>query len=289
MNNKHIHNKDHDYFKVIDTEDKAYLFGFICADGHISTKKSNKYVQIELQARDIEILRYFKKYTKYSGKIGDSKHYTPNNKNKQSKYKYIKIYGEIFTNHLINKGLDNQKSYTLKFPYRHIPKNLIHHFIRGYFDGDGGISVTKSKNQNKYTFMIISNSDFSEYLLRFFKRKLNISSFMVKYKKTKQNTYTCDIRLYGYKEIKKLMDFMYKDATIFLKRKKKNFDKIIKQRIKYEQYLLSQRKLNLTQVKEIRKRLSKGKETHRHIAKDYNISHGIINSIANNKCYKEYK
>lgn len=39
---------------------------------------------------------------------------------------------------LINKGCGINKSLILKFPDEtQVPQNLISHFIRGYFDGDG--------------------------------------------------------------------------------------------------------------------------------------------------------
>ena len=44
-------------------------------------------------------------------------------------------------NDLIKQGCVPNKSLILTFPNKHqVPKNLINHFIRGYFDGDGSIS-----------------------------------------------------------------------------------------------------------------------------------------------------
>lgn len=42
---------------------------------------------------------------------------------------------------LIKQGCIPNKSLVLTFPNKHqVPENLINHFIRGYFDGDGSIS-----------------------------------------------------------------------------------------------------------------------------------------------------
>ena len=46
---------------------------------------------------------------------------------------------------LINKGRVPRKSLILKFPTEEqVPRGLIRHFIRGYFDGDGWFSNTPS-------------------------------------------------------------------------------------------------------------------------------------------------
>ena len=44
-------------------------------------------------------------------------------------------------NDLIKQGCIPNKSLVLTFPNKHqVPENLINHFIRGYFDGDGSIN-----------------------------------------------------------------------------------------------------------------------------------------------------
>lgn len=57
-------------------------------------------------------------------------------------------------NTLTNYGCTTRKSLTLKFPNINIfkNKNLIRHFIRGYFDGDGCISY----GNKEHTYPIVS-------------------------------------------------------------------------------------------------------------------------------------
>lgn len=45
---------------------------------------------------------------------------------------------------LCKHGCVPNKSLILTFP-RTIPDNLIHHFIRGYFDGDGSVFILNKK------------------------------------------------------------------------------------------------------------------------------------------------
>ena len=51
-------------------------------------------------------------------------------------------------NTLISYGCTPKKSLTLKFPDISIFKNmdLIRHFIRGYFDGDGSVFISNEKH-----------------------------------------------------------------------------------------------------------------------------------------------
>jgi len=65
----------------------------------------------------------------------------------------VSINSKKIVSDLINLGCTNNKSKTITMPK--IPDNLIDHFIRGYFDGDGWIIIDKNK---KPAFGIISGS-----------------------------------------------------------------------------------------------------------------------------------
>ena len=52
-----IYTIDYNYFKEIDTEHKAYWYGFLLADGHIN----DKIINLCVQNKDIDILNQFQK------------------------------------------------------------------------------------------------------------------------------------------------------------------------------------------------------------------------------------
>lgn len=281
MNNS-IHKKNNDYFKNIDTENKAYILGFISADGHISTKKGNKYLSIELQKRDKKILQFIKKEIQYSGKIGTTYH---NNK----EYCRLKIYGEKLVNNILDKGLDNQKTYNLTFPLC-IPANLIRHYIRGLFDGDGCIYIGKRKKTNgeskdRRMITLVSTRTMNDFISQYMNNKFDIQ-FKARHSNTKKNTEISIIFLEKYDHIKIFLDYLYQDSNIYLKRKKDIFLKLQKIKKKNELKIKQQKKLTEKQVREIKKRLSNKTETMRDIAKDFNVSHGVIQSIKIGKSYK---
>lgn len=120
-------------FDQIDSEEKAYWLGFIFADGYISSSplregvKSVYQFELSLGIKDIEHLNKFKVFIDYEKDIIADK----------SRCRFIVANKHLWTT-LNGLGCTPNKSLSLKFP--NIPQNLVKHFIRGYFDGDGCIS-----------------------------------------------------------------------------------------------------------------------------------------------------
>ena len=120
-------------FDQIDSEEKAYWLGFIFADGYISSSPLREGVknvyqfEISLGIKDIEHLNKFKKFIEFKKDIITDK----------SRCRFIVANKHLWIT-LNELGCTPNKSLSLKFP--NIPQNLIKHFIRGYFDGDGCIS-----------------------------------------------------------------------------------------------------------------------------------------------------
>lgn len=124
---------DHNFFETIDTEEKAYWLGFMYADGNVRKHRNQSVIQIKVN--DQEIIEKFIKsingnmsvsyYTNQIGKTISAIHLTSD-----------KMFDD-----LIKQGCIPNKSLVLTFPSKHqVPENLMNHFIRGYFDGDGSIS-----------------------------------------------------------------------------------------------------------------------------------------------------
>ena len=120
-------------FDQIDSEEKAYWLGFIFADGYISSSplregvKSVYQFELSLGIKDIEHLNKFKVFIDYEKDIIADK----------GRCRFIVANKHLWTT-LNELGCTPNKSLSLKFP--NIPQNLVKHFIRGYFDGDGCIS-----------------------------------------------------------------------------------------------------------------------------------------------------
>lgn len=205
-----------DFFKIIDTEEKAYWLGFIAADGNI--RKDLLECSITLQRIDKKHLEKFA--------ICFDNYYKVKDVEREYPAAIIRIYSKQCCLDLAQYGIVPNKSLTLKVNTELIPQNLIRHYIRGYFDGDGSIFCSHPNRTNGYNYEEWGcNFVGTEYDLEFFKTYFNLSNKIAK----KGAIYELDINgtLKAYDVLKEL----YEDSTISLDRKRE----------KYEQFRSSQR------------------------------------------------
>ena len=142
-----------DYFKNIDTVEKAYFLGLIYADGSVQVKKDsikgNRYsFRITLQETDSYVLEHFKNSIGIQRPLAtilpQEKPFIHKSYRSQKAYQ-LDVSRRDFVLDLIQHGVLVNKTYKdLSIPK--INKELIPHFIRGYFDGDGCIGLYPYKN-----------------------------------------------------------------------------------------------------------------------------------------------
>ncbi|KKN74504.1 hypothetical protein LCGC14_0390210 [marine sediment metagenome] len=122
---------------------------------------------------------------------------------------------------LVDKGVVPRKWLILK-PPQNIPKNLVHHWIRGYFDGDGCISSSTKKNgYEAYSASLASAKNFCFSVKQIIKKELSINPNLYT---RKVNKITTELSFGGNRQVYKFMEWLYKDATIYIQRK---YDKFI--------------------------------------------------------------
>lgn len=237
------------FFDVIDTSEKAYFLGLMYSDGCTwHTEHTGKYgnilyeynTSISLQEDDKDILERFRKALSWTHPLIYKKSTSVTRK---AQY-MVRVCGQRMHDNLLKWGCVEKKSLILQFP-TFLSDELMSHFIRGYFDGDGCIWNGKRKkmlvNDPKcksgvrerivhnvkfhFTGCIDFISGLQQYLIDkvgFKKNKLNI------YHRDYQSDKNCMMEYSGRGNIKKLYDFMYKDCdNLYLKRKKEKFEEII--------------------------------------------------------------
>lgn len=223
------------FFENIDTEHKAYWLGFMAADGWIyrHEETGGGMVGLEIQYGDIGHLKKFNKSIEGNYKIIDR--WRPctlsKNKNKLHHMCVLRIYSVDMYDDLITHGFTNDKSYTFKFP-KTIPQHLIRHFMRGYFDGDGCFSITKSTPKCSY----ISSSKQIIYDFEKILYDVGITSTKI-YTYQKEDCvqmWNIHINQGDDYNIIKFLNYLYKDATVYLDRK---YEKYIKVLQKYNERL----------------------------------------------------
>ena len=223
------------FFEKIDSEEKAYILGFTYADGNNKSQKSG--LMFTLNAKDVEILEKIRRAMGSNAKIfiKDTPDFT------NGKAAHIDFNSRKISMDLIKNGAPPNKTYKIVFP-SFLDEELIPHFIRGYFDGDGCIwngkrkimTVKDTTRKNGYRnrivhnvkFTITSNTDFIIGLQKVLVEKLGLNKNKLNYRR-KDNKNIATLEYSGRKNIKKLYDYMYADATIFLERKYKKFNEII--------------------------------------------------------------
>lgn len=189
-------------FEKIDTEEKAYWLGFLYADGSVGSTEDK--VELSLAACDVDHIKKFKNFIGLDNKISY--------REKLNAYRYS-FRDKVFKEILIRQGCTPKKSLTLRFPTEEqVPRNLIRHFIRGYFDGDGCFCNTN------YNFSVdfISTKNFIEGCLQVLPNNLN-KNLTIKdvHRKDGAKRYG----FYGFNDVSVFLDFIYKDCNIYLDRK----------------------------------------------------------------------
>lgn len=136
-----------------------------------------------------------------------------------TEYARLEANSATMTKDLKALGCVERKSLILKFPTEEqVPKELIMHFIRGYYDGDGSFTFGSGKYPQA-SLNFIGTMDF----LIGVKENLKVVT-PIKIDKRKNIPY---LMFGGNKNALEKLNMMYKDATIYLDRKYNNY-KILK-------------------------------------------------------------
>lgn len=215
---------NHNYFDTIDNEEKSYLLGFFIADGWIDKNRFG----ISIQEEDNYLLNYYQKFC-------NSKIYTKNrNNHKNSKnistirWTSLKM-KETFKDYNIIQN----KTYNtfFEFPFDKIDINNIRHFIRGFIDGDGSFESNKGTFtitlvNTSYNFMIQIGNIIEELDNGIEKNIKRIKGKTVDYYTLRFNFF----RKNKPEKVLKIYNYLYKDSTIFLQRKKDKIESYLKYR-----------------------------------------------------------
>jgi intein/homing endonuclease len=200
-----------DYFENIDSEVKAYLLGFIFADGNVF----NNQLALEIGVRDKENLILLKSELKSKAKISYRKR--PN-----TEVVTTRINSERLCNSLAKYGIVPNKTMNTHHLPNNIPKEYLRHFLRGVFDGDGWISIKFDKYycmgyvccyaSMAEDFRTMANSLIEDKNDVKITNKGGEHSYVIQFQRTVQ--------------VKQLAAALYKDSNYYLSRKYEKAEKI---------------------------------------------------------------
>lgn len=208
-----------DFFDKIDIEEKAYILGLLYADGYNNTR--NNTVCITLKEEDVEILNKITKIIQPTKPLFYLDMSPENRGMKNTKNQYrLTIANKHISKRLVELGCGKAKTSSILFPsLEQVPNILIHHFVRGYFDGDGSLSKGKSHKVD-----IISTPEFLLTLQQLINRELGINITKLNWSGSYINANVCSLQIGGRLQCTRFMEWLYKDSTIYLERKRKIFD-----------------------------------------------------------------
>lgn len=198
------------YFSEIDTPNKAYILGLLYTDGNISSTSNT--ISISLQERDKDILE------KISIELDSNRplhyiNYENCELNRQNQWK-LQISNKVMAEDLKKHGLIPNKSAVIKFP-DFLRDELLNHFIRGAWDGDGHISDREGCSERRASF--VGTYSMCSTIKNIIESKLDIHCSISHDARKKMELYSISIA--GRKQVKKLLDWLYSDADLYLNRK----------------------------------------------------------------------
>ena len=220
----------HNFFSKIQTEIQAYLLGFIMSDGSINKKRNT--LTIHINDKDSEIFDLFKIISP-EAYIENCRGYESiatiegrTVKNKSSIR--LSISSKILIEDLEKLGVVENKTYNeLHIP--EIPKSLIRHFFRGYFDGDGCFTYSIRKpniaNREK-NWRVCANINIvskTATLMTEFQRWLSNDDIKVNINFNKNKQYYV-LQSSSRNTIEKVYHLMYDNSNFYLSRKFSKFN-----------------------------------------------------------------
>lgn len=191
-----------DFFKYINCVERSWILGWLMADGYVY----NNRIGISLHKQDIDIIQKISAHFNFKGLH-----------NKDGNKIGIGIYNKIMAADLAELGCIPKKSLVLKFPTQ-IESNYIRHFIRGYFEGDGCVSLNKKRNYITISFK--GTLEFLTGIRDALTNSIGINCSLIKPKNCiGKNTF--DLKISGNIQSVKFLNWIYSntDESIRLNRK----------------------------------------------------------------------
>ncbi len=198
------------FFDNINTPEKAYFLGLLYADGN--NNEDRGVIALRLSEYDKDILLKFNKAIQSN---------RPLQYIKTKEIKWANVWGahvnnKHMSNSLRNLGCSQRKSFSITIPDIH--KDLMNHFVRGYYDGDGSIYIGSGKAKNNRQITITGATLFCKQLGSFLKKELDITCSF--YHRNPENKKHVTLSINGKTQVGVMQKWLYGNADgLYIKRK----------------------------------------------------------------------
>lgn len=219
---------NHNFFDEL-KEIQCYLLGFYLADGNLFTIGNSYRIAINVSFKDKYILDLFKEYIAPNNPIITrlpKPFISVNNKT----YQGVEQSKIVITSNKIGKyfkdlGFSENKTQLVK-RVPNLNDDQFLHFLRGYFDGDGCISIGKHKGGHCYKRFQLTS--FDEQILIDIRNRLEILGVKTKIYSERNHFH---ILVQNTIELVKLYDLLYQNCKFYFKRKEEIF-KLVKKTLR---------------------------------------------------------
>ena len=198
------------YFEKIDNHEKAYLLGFIFADGCVRVvkrKNTDSFIfRLKIHKKDKKIVEKLAESIESNYRIFENENMC-----------WISITNKKFVENLIAIGCVPRKTKILTYPK--IDEKFNKSFILGYFDGDGSMSISK----NLFNFNLLGTQSFLSSVKVILEDNKIFTSIPKKYSGMGD---VFQLTIYDKQSIINLRKYFYSEDIFYLERKKENFDKV---------------------------------------------------------------
>ena len=201
-----IHFFNDRFFEDIQEEKQAYWLGMIMSDGAMDEYHTGS-CRIQLLLKDVDHIN------KFIQDIGSNKTVYIDPEGRGS----IKFYSKRMFNDLVALGKQPSNKSATKFP--ELADNLIRHFVRGFFDGDGSVFSRNQTGGRKRSLGVINivlpNLEFCNVMISQIEQATGYH--LNYYHKIKSDVY--EIKSESIVFFQRFVHWIYDNSTVYLQRK----------------------------------------------------------------------
>lgn len=194
------------YFAKIDGEGPAYWLGFLAADGNVQHGAA---VSVKLAGRDREQLVALQQALGNDGPISSEYH-------DDRHYVGARFWSPAMATDLARHGVVERKSPLVQWPST-VPSALLRHYLRGYHDGDGWMTV-RTWQSSSLTWGLVANIAFLEACAAFLSAAVGVRPPRVR-RRFPDKPYG-SIEYGGRRQVSRIYHLLNDGATVWLPRKR---------------------------------------------------------------------
>lgn len=204
-------------------EKSLYWLGFLAADGSVCKHNYSYEIKLKLAHKDLSHVERFKQDLESMSPIHDKIEKKTAGKDGFLKDEYlahqITIVSEKMFNRLSDFNIVPQKTNIYRFPQQLKDYPDVRHFIRGCLDGDGWWREHRNNGKDHTTEIRVGMCGTPAFVREMFdiiKEQCVIDSGSYHVRKSGK---TADFEFCAKADVNYIVDYLYKDATVYLPRK----------------------------------------------------------------------